>query len=544
MHKPFDFMIGADPEFTLTVQDKRVDAAQTMKQIFQRIELSEEFRPGQQGFDVGNFGNIGWDGASQTAEIRPNAGNTPKAVTENIRQILTAAYKHLNIFNFSTLSLHAPIGGHIILDIPPTIRFNHNIAITNHRRLASFYLPILLSENQISFAIRIKSNYGSLQDFRIEMRRTADGRNINTYEIRCPSPEWMITPKLAEATLAYIAVIYHEIVHHPNKFKKFGDIVFKNIEQGNALQVLALTSYNPVTRQLIQRIRHYIKNFEMYPEYKAEVDFVLKVDKVVKEKVKAQYDIAIGWGLSQQTTVTKKDILSDKKVKEIANSKNIEQFRDLLAIHYNNDLNTATFADKLAERVMALNWKLKHTYLLFGMRKGIKDIIAQDFSEHLFKGKELIKTTSDYLAVGSMFEKMWEKFNGYIRQGYTIDFSSPEGKLIRTSDSCVCIGIPYEMRVNKEYKEFLELIWDIEQGKRASAKFNKTDLNRLTDDSHVPTEQKGEIARAFISTPKVVLDNGMNQSSERARAAIEELGQEQEQEAQTEANITQTSNPL
>ena len=62
--KKFNFKIGADPEFVLTMQNRKVDAKQTMELM---LNKKEGFKLTPDGFDVDPFGNIGWDGAASTA---------------------------------------------------------------------------------------------------------------------------------------------------------------------------------------------------------------------------------------------------------------------------------------------------------------------------------------------------------------------------------------------------------------------------------------------------------------------------------------------
>jgi hypothetical protein len=97
--KQFKFKIGADPEFVLTMQGRKVDARQTMELMLKGKE-GLKYNESKSGFDCGEFGNIGWDGASSTAEIRPAAALDPKEVTNNIANMLREQFEVTYTYKF------------------------------------------------------------------------------------------------------------------------------------------------------------------------------------------------------------------------------------------------------------------------------------------------------------------------------------------------------------------------------------------------------------------------------------------------------------
>lgn len=494
--KEFKFKIGADPEFNLTMQNRKIDAHQTLnfalkgKRNFKKAD-------NEMGFSLEGFGEIGWDGSDTTAEIRPKAANTPQKVVNNIAMILKESSKHINLFDISTLSEFSPIGGHIHFEVPKETKWKKDKENSIHRKMSSFYLPILLSENKTNLNLRIRQGYGSLKDYRIEKKfEYEDGAPGYTYEFRCPSAEWMTTPKLAESTMAYMAVVYHEVINKPNSFKKYSDVIYKSDKQGDALQTLAIMEFNLLTKQIMSRIKKYIKGFEMYEFYKNEIEYLFQPEKILKDKMKAGYNVSLGWDLNKHNPAPKKtEILSSKKkFQQITKNSNLDEIKKVMNIHSNDDTNVVLFAEALKDRVSAFNWKLKNNYFIFGIRKGINSIVAKNLMDDYLAGKEIIKTEMDMQAMDDLFGRMKNKFsinnsNFNNTQQITIDFKT--GKPKNTKETSVIIGLPYEMRTKEDIKPFLELIWNIEKGKTSLTKVVNKQEGLINDVNDL--ENRGEI---------------------------------------------------
>ena len=520
--KKFGFKIGTDPEFVLTMQGRKVDARQTMELMMNKKGLEI----GNSGFKIKEFGNIGWDGASSTGEIRPTADSDPKQIVNNIAGLFTEFTKHVKICDISTISEFSSVGGHIHLEVPKGERWSTEKKNIIHRRLASFYLPILIAENKTNLNLRLKQGYGSIKDQRVEEKfRYEDGAPGYTFEFRCPSAEWLTTPKIAEATLAYFGVVYHEILNHPKSFSKFNDIIYKSDKQGDALQTLAIMEFDLLTNSILAKAKKYIRTFEMYPEYKEEIEYIFNPKQVIKDKQKADYNIAIGWKLIEKTIPKKSEILSSKKkIQNIAKEQDFDVLKKVMNIHYNDDTNVAMFAENLKDRVAAFNWKLKNNYFIFGMRKGINNITAKNLKGDYLTGDKDIKTISDKVAMDRLFAKMNDKFQntGDITRGATIDFTTGKPKDMR--ETGIVIGIPYDTRIKEDVKTFLNFIWSLEKGE--IVKESGKDIIPLVDDSELPKEQKGEIynilSRTTEQTQQIVLDGGSNslRSHERALESL------------------------
>ncbi len=494
--RPFGFKIGADPEFNLVMQGKKIDASQTIQML---LKDKPEFRQrkeewGLSGYDINPFGNIGWDRQSSTAEIRPRAAHCPQEVVENIRGIFTAFSKHTSLFDFSTLSEFDPIGGHIHLELPKGKKWEARKENDIHRKLSSFYLPLLLGENKINLTLRIRRQYGTLAERRIEPKFThPDGSPGYTYEFRCPSAEWLTTPRIANATLAYFGVIYHEILNHPTHFRDFKEFTYKSDSQGDAIQTLAIMEYNMFSKHILKTAKKFIRTFEMYPDYKEEIEFIMNPMKVMNEKEKAEFNIILGWNLGTPKVTKKKDILStERRVQGIISKLNLDQVKGFININYNKDTKVPLFAEKLKERVLAFNWRLKNNYYLFGMRKGIDKMIVKNSKGDYLDGEDLLKTKMDKYEMDNLFERMSQRFlqEAPPSDNFVVDFKTQKVRGVR--EAMIFIGIPYEMRVREDITPFLELIWSIENGEKIPSDFNHKE-GILIDDSGVPNTERGEI---------------------------------------------------
>ena len=521
--KTFDFKIGTDPEFTLTMQGKKVDAKQTMR-LMLKNKPNLIPTPDEMGYAVKNFGNIGWDGANSTGEIRPAPSYDPKKVVSNLAQIFKEFTKHIKICDLSTISEFSSIGGHIHLEIPKGEKWNNEKKNTIHRRLASFYLPLLISENKTNLNLRLRQGYGSIKDQRIERHfEYEDGTDGYTFEFRSPSAEWLTTPKIAASTLSYFAVVYHEILKHPKNFLKYNDIVYKSDKQGDALQALAIMEFNLLTDSILSKAKKYIRQFEMYPLYKKEIEYLFNAKQVIKDKQKAEYNIAKGWNLIKQTIPKKNQILSSKKkIQEIAKNSDFDTLKSVLNIHYNEDTNVALFAENLKDRIAAFNWKLKNNYFIFGLRKGIDQIISKNLQSEYISGSELLKTKLDLEYTDRLFNKMNSKFNNSPNMSYQPSLDFTTGKPKNMGESMIIIGLPYELRIKEDIKTFLNFIWSIEKGEITKKQIKP---NTLLDDYNNPIEEQGIIYKILtkqIETNQVVIDENSNslRNHERAISSI------------------------
>ena len=535
--KDFDFKIGADPEFVLTMQGRKVDAQQTMEYMLSGKKGFKK-NTNSMGYNVEPFGNIGWDGSSSTAEVRPKPSNNAKEVVNNLAGIFKEFIKHVNIFNMSTISEFSSVGGHIHFEIPKGETWSPEKKNNLHRKLASFYLPVFVGENKTNLNLRIRQGYGSLKDSRIEEHfKHPDGSPGHTFEFRCPSAEWLTTPKIAAATLAYLGTVYYEIIHHPRNFSKFNDIIYKSEKQGEALQTLAIMEFEVLNQGILNKAKKYVRTFEMYEQYKDEIEYIFNPKQIIKDKSKADYNIVTGWNLIEKTALPKKsEIMSSKrKMQAMAKEKDFDELKKVMNIHYNDDTNVGLFAENLKDRVAAFNWKLKNNYFIFGVRKGITEILAQNLKKDYLSGDSLIKTTSDKEYTDRLFDKMVRKFgeSHSFQNNMTIDFKTGKPKDIR--ESTIIIGIPYDMRTTENVNPFLEFIWKLEKGEIKQN--DKKENTPLINDENFTEEHRGELykilAKKKTEVETVILDDGSVSLRNNLRAIegiiIEEQQQEEEQ---------------
>jgi hypothetical protein len=454
--KPFKFNIGADPEFNITIQNKKAMADCIFPAI---LEKNPKTKRSNQGFQIEKAGEIGWDGCSETGEVRPLPSKYPEGVVNNLGKIFGTIASKMQLFELSTLCEKGPVGGHIHLEISDGLAQNLSLMKKYHRRLAAFYLPLLMGENLNNIKMRKGiGGYGDITDHRVQKFG-----NAYTYEFRVPSAEWLTTPKIAMATLAYIATVFNEILHKPKQFEKCKEILFTNDQQARALHDMTLSNFQFAIIAMTKHIKKLIKKFEYYKEYKEEIDFILNYDKVLKEKQKAEFNILKGWKMLNYQIPNKRDLMNDKKIKQIALSKDIETIEDFIKMNYSNDNNVSHFANILKQRIAAMNWKLKFTYFFFGLRKGITNFLISNGNLKMLSGAEMIKTPEERELAQQLLNRQKDR----LRIKHTQNVKETTEKL----ENAILFGIPYAERVNSNHKKFLEMVHDIEKGKIKPNKF-------------------------------------------------------------------------
>lgn len=461
----FKFKIGADPEFNVVVQGRQIHASEIMSLLFEAT--SERFKKLPQanmGYKVEEAGNIGWDGASRTGEIRPSPEHSPKKLTENIRKLFEAFAERMPIADLSPLSNLSSAGGHIHLEIPRSIfrknaeqipKFSANLI----KRLSPFYIPIMAGESLENLKIRKNSGYGKIMDMRVQ----AFGEDY-TMEFRAPSAEWLISPKITEGILAYIATIYNEILYFPNSFRKLKELVFRSEKQANSVQDIASEKYPAFMEYMIDKIRTGIKTFEKYPVFKEQIDFILSPDKVLKEKENHGWEITRGWGLEKKQKINKRSFLNKSRRDLVVDA---DLLNNLIQFRHSEDLCIPEFVSELKNRVVTLGLKMKNTYFFFGLKKGIDKPIVMRGKDEFILGHEQITTFRDKETINARFERLRQRHFSYSRSGV------------------IMVGVPYMMRLKNKVKEFLELVYGLEKGELKilgikDLKLQDSEVNPLT----------------------------------------------------------------
>jgi hypothetical protein len=524
--KPFPFRIGSDPEFNIVLQNKRVSAERLFNIVFEK-----QFEAVDKGYKLDKIGVIGWDGNTNTAELRPTPTHKPETLVINLRKMFEKIVEHIQLFELSTLSDKASVGGHLHFELPDTINTSNQKLNAIHKKICSFYIPLMLGEDNFNLRIRTKQNYGKLNDYRTEMHDF----NKYTYEFRVPSAEWLTTEKVAKATIAYLATVYNEILHHPSTFRKCTDVILKTEKQGNALQELASSQFAFITDTLTKKIKGHIKNFEFYPQYKEEIEYILNPEKVLKDKRKVNFNIIEGWKLIEEKAPTKKMLLNNKKVEEKSLKIDLDRLAEAIDLSYNPDTNVQEFVRTIKSRIIAMNWKLKNFYYLFGLRKGIGDYIIVNKNNQYLYGQNQLKTADDIGVIEGTFKKMNEHF--IMSETGTTKPNKNNNYEKETANKYILIGIPYDLRIKNQSKTIIEKIHDIENNKFKPEELVK-DINKLEPNP-------GKIAQIYNkrNPEDAVIDVQYDRAQERARQAVIETRMEiavEENEIRQEGQINTT----
>lgn len=476
LKKILPFKLGADPEFNITMQNKRVAAEDIIRRV-----MSKNYKAKGMGFDIPGCGEFGWDGSSPTGEVRPLPAFEPQKVTDNLGGMFKAFVKEIGIFDLSVLSFRASVGGHIHFDVPTELKLNESQVYNIHKKLTAMYLPILLSEDRLNVMARLKGGYGKMGDWRTESKTSA---RPMLYEFRVPSAEWLTTPKIANATLAYLGVVYTEILYHPKNFTTLcKDVIFHSDKQATALQELALSKYTAFAEFIMRSIAKALPKFHLYQNFEDEIEYIMHPERVLRDKKHADFNIVRGWKLESGEQPNKRMLLSNKELKKRADRINLDDISNLVTIQYNNDTNVELFVKAIKDRILLLNWKLKHNYYFFGLRAGIKDFIAISTNDKVLYGNKQIKTKLDLEGVRNLFTKMSGRAN---IPSYTKDGSV---------EPVVLVGIPYSMRQANEVKPFISFVADLERQKKAEDPIDQT---QLIDDRNTKNPI-GEVAAVLIN---------------------------------------------
>lgn len=508
--KAFPFKLGTDPEFSIVYGDKKISA-----QKF--IECAWKGKTDGNDFKVPGAGDIGVDGHSETAELRVNPENTPEKLTKNIGNLIAQFSKQFSMFELLTKSDKGPVGGHIHLEVLKVNgQFPSETTVQNAaKKLASFYVPLMLNEDIISQRLRSKSSYCSLSDNRYDSRPN----DTMSLEFRAPGAEWMTTPKITNAMFAYFGCVWHEIHAHPENVNRHKDIILKNSDQMESMTKLAVSHLESIMEMYGNKIKKIIKTFEFYPQYKKEIDFILNAEAVITEKRKANYDLMQGWKFVNRKIPAKRSLMSDKKFKELADKTDLDSLARFINVQSNHDFNIDNFVHNLKSRVVAHNWKLDKEYFFFGLKKGVNDFLIINKNNEFLFGLDSIKTKSDWQTIRGTFERMNAKF-AIKNQGTTTNSDE------ETNKKYILIGIPYELRRDNNTKDFISLVHDIDSGKYKLAKINEEAL----------VDADGEIYKAYNNPSDI--SRALEHQAERGVSNTQSQINEIEREMSIEQNVT------
>ena len=456
------FKLGADPELQVSVGQTKIGVAPL-------------FADNLLGTGNSKFGNIGSD-HNEVLEIRPKAG-TPQELTKNIGELIKIIATKLPYCNLSALSFNSCIGGHIHFELVNELNWGNNedrtnmpdILIKEKQRkldelvniLKTFYLPIMASENKVSLKRRMTDGYGDLNSVdavRTQVRAHKKNKdNIWTMEFRSPSPEWILTPKICQATLEYFSMIYWQYLEDPGNFKQTRNWINDNNTSTKIFRDIMLSENPMLEKIIIKEISKITKTFKLYPRYKASVDYILNPEKVYQDKYACGFDPIKGWKIKSGLKSYQPKIRGLKPLVNV--NKDLLMAQNII---YNNDCNVGLFAEALAKNICQTGSRLKNNYFLFGMKQGPQaPIISRatktiDFNNEnriywnntIIRGEEI--TSSESLKQATkLFQKMLDKY-----------LSGTKEKSLK---EVVIIGLPKGMRESKEYAKLFKLIADLEK---------------------------------------------------------------------------------
>lgn len=484
--RPLPFMIGADPEYNATSGGRRINAQQLVISL-----LSGKLEAGHMGYKVPERGNVGWDGNSATGEIRPLPSHRPEEVAANVGGLYAPLASTSPLLGISVKSLHAPVGGHVHFGILGMAGASDMQEV--HRMLVSMYLPVLLGEDPVNNRLRSSGTYGKMNDFRTE----------TTYEFRVPTAEWQVTERICRSTLAYLGVVMAEILERPDRVKASMSRLLSTVGQAAAVQELVSLRVPVATRDMLRTVAEAVRGFEYYPDYKDEVEFVLRPDRVLAEKRKHKFDVASGWGLRPKEKMTESNVLGDGPLRRaVERGADPERFMGVVPVVHNTEMRVAEFANVLREKCAAAGWELKRPYYLFGLRKGVKGIIAMDERMRVLAGAEQLRTEEDLSLLSAVFRRMHQK---------TADHG--------TSRKVTLLGLPYDMRLKRDHKAFLKTVWALEHGSGNPQEVKLEAGSADTEIRRAYANQPVETAAVTAETPDTTAAK-----EERAAAFVESEG--------------------
>lgn len=461
MNKTFPFKIGADPEFLMFHGSRALHASAVIDSFLK----NKHIRKLSMGYFIPDNGEIGWDGADSTGEFRPLPSNKPAELTRRLGRLIEIMHANIPLLDYTTLSIGAPIGGHLHLDvptnlnIPPTTEGNTPKTLTSNRiekLISTFIMPIIASEHRISSVGRLRAGYGKPDDLRWAMR--GENNLQQTIEVRGLSSEWITSEAIAYATIAYIGVVWHEILKN-NALLIRQPAILKTKNQITTIQETMFSDFILVEEAFMRGMRALIKKFELYKEFQTEVDFILSPKAVIKMKKASGWNLSDGWHFGNgKKQPLKRELLSQRKVAARLKSSRLASIENAFDIPFNEDYNVALFANAITQRIAAFSWKLQHEYLLFGLKKGIEGYAVMHMANgHFFS----IPQNSNHDATDTTCKRMAKRFNEKILERLRIDPKT--GRVNPKPENQILIGIPYDIRAENNVKSLISLVIDIEK---------------------------------------------------------------------------------
>ena len=233
------------------------------------------------------------------------------------------------------------------------------------------------------------------------------------------------------------------------------------------MQQLFLNEFTCPIESMLKTIVKAIKKFEYYQEYKQEIDYLLRPKSVLKDKHEAKFNIMTGWKLNPRQP-SKKSLLNQKAAKDKAKDINMDLFSRAISLQFNDDKNVNLFAEDFKDKIIAHGWKLKNAYFFYGLKKGVEKYLVFNKSNECFYHGGQIQTVEDAMAISEVVKRMSQKF---ALEG-TVNAKDKKEQ----ADRHVLVGIPYQVRIDQDFKSLISLVYDIEHGTLKPAPIEQKNL--------------------------------------------------------------------
>ena len=446
--------IGSDPEFVIVANGLKLPATKVLETHLKGWDGAKKI--------VQNHGILGRD-HNEIAEIRPTPEYDPLEHAKHIGKLLETCHNAIPLAELKTVSLWAPIGGHVHLETPGN--FSSLSARTQkiiHQAMMSFTLPLFVGENHINARIRIeKGGYGKIEDVRIEQK---DG--TYTWEFRPLTAEWITSKETTEATLAYLGVIWNQFVNNPDEIKKYKNVIVRNVEQAKAFQLLAIDEFQTLLLPLIKQIKKHVQTFDYYNAFKEQCDLALNPKEMLAIKEKYNWNIVEGWKFSKEKSKipSKRNLNNDKHSNKRIEKINLDLMKTYQQIFWSNDRNVEKVARAIGDRAIAWNWNLSNRYFFFALPKEATNPVAITGNDDWITGQEMVKTKTDADILTKLVKTAKLSFcNSPAFEMKTVNLKN--GKAEKDTKHSILIGVPYNNRESGEYKKIMGIIHDLETNK-------------------------------------------------------------------------------
>lgn len=442
----FPFRIGCDPELGLQLNNKMVDTGFLYDYEIFKI------------FQTTTWGDIGSDGG--LIELRPSPSHNIPELIRNIKNMLQNIYDKAYLFEINPLSKHRwPLGGHVHLELPAGKDYTFGDQLPNNliNAMTTFMIPIILTQTQKGMQHRNQTGYGKIGDYRCERK----GHNRHTLELRAPSAEWITTPKIAEAVFSYLAVIFYEFIHNSKSLKDHEDIFLKKQEHPLVNQLTSKPEI-ALTRIVHREIKRKVKKFKLYKPFKSLINYLFNYKLILKDKQKANYDIAVGWNLQKPNGKLDPSV-------EISPTYQIDAIKALMQrthgpFLWNDGLKMYDFMEQLVQTCLATKWKPEGRYLFFGFKKAIPGFVVSstDLRGKPIVGEKLVKETEFGEEIMATLTRLKKRF--------------------KDQKNLILFGIPYKVRLEKKFNLFVDILKYVDyiQGKKY-IKLSERKLQQLTE---------------------------------------------------------------